>query len=80
MKKVISILSILLALIAGYIVLLKTFDKMPPEYQQLKKLEVDLRLKHKNLISKLSDNTQADKRGLAKDYLLDSKNFRAKTS
>lgn len=73
MKKIITILSIFLAVIAGYIVLLKTFDKMPPEYQQLKKLESNLRLKHKNLISKLSDNTQANKRGLAKDYLLDSK-------
>ena len=46
---------------------------MPSEYKTLKKIELDLYQKHKNLISKLSSDSQTDKKELANEYLVDSK-------
>ena len=46
---------------------------MPSEYKTLKKIELDIRQKHTNIISKLSSDSQVNKRGLVSDYLIDSK-------
>ena len=71
MNKVIIIVVLIFA--AGYLFFLKTFDQMPSEYKTLKKIELDLHQKHKNLISKLASDSQTDKKELANEYLVDSK-------
>tara|TARA_Y100000589_G_scaffold60946_1_gene51961 strand:+ start:5473 stop:5949 length:477 start_codon:yes stop_codon:yes gene_type:complete len=73
MKKFTTLVIIFLAVIAGYIFFLKTFDKMPPNYKILKKSELELKYKHESLISKLADDSQTNKRELASEYLQDSK-------
>ena len=73
MNKTITITVIILIFIAGYRYLLKTFDQLPSEYQVLKNVELDIRKKHKSIISKLSQDSQANKKDLVDEYLIDSK-------
>lgn len=73
MNKTVTITIIFILLAATYLYLLKIFDEMPSEYKTLKKVELDLRQKHKNIISKLSLDSQTNKKELANEYLIDSK-------
>ena len=73
MNKTVTITTILILLVSSYVYFLKIFDQMPSEYKTLKKIELDIRQKHTNIISKLSSDSQVNKRGLASDYLIDSK-------
>ena len=73
MNKTLTITLILILLAASYMYFIKMFDEMPSEYKTLKKIELDLRKKHETLISRLSLDSQTNKKELANEYLIDSK-------
>ena len=61
MNKTVTITTILILLVSSYVYFLKIFDQMPSEYKTLKKIELDIRQKHTNIISKLSSDSQVNK-------------------